>query len=47
MLVATLGGVQMGLDLAGIPHGDGVSAALAYLARASSPSAAPGVPVAV
>jgi alanine-glyoxylate transaminase/serine-glyoxylate transaminase/serine-pyruvate transaminase len=36
MLVATLGGVQMGLDIAGIPHGDGVSAALGYLARASS-----------
>jgi alanine-glyoxylate transaminase / serine-glyoxylate transaminase / serine-pyruvate transaminase len=47
MLVATLGGVQMGLDLAGIPHGDGVSAALAHLARASSPSIAPNVPVAV
>jgi alanine-glyoxylate transaminase/serine-glyoxylate transaminase/serine-pyruvate transaminase len=47
MLAATLGGVQMGLDLAGIPHGDGVSAALASLARASSPSAAPNVPVAV
>ena len=41
MLVATLGGVQMGLDIAGIPHGDGVSAALARLARASSPAAAP------
>jgi alanine-glyoxylate transaminase / serine-glyoxylate transaminase / serine-pyruvate transaminase len=37
MLVATLGGVQMGLDIAGIPHGDGVSAALAHLARASTP----------
>jgi alanine-glyoxylate transaminase/serine-glyoxylate transaminase/serine-pyruvate transaminase len=47
MLVATLGGVQMGLDLAGIPHGDGVSAALAHLARASRPSITPNVPVAV
>jgi alanine-glyoxylate transaminase/serine-glyoxylate transaminase/serine-pyruvate transaminase len=32
MLAGTLCGVQMGLELAGIPHGDGVSAALAYLA---------------
>jgi alanine-glyoxylate transaminase/serine-glyoxylate transaminase/serine-pyruvate transaminase len=36
MLVATLGGVQMGLDLSGIPHGDGVSAALAHLTAARS-----------
>ncbi len=33
MLAGTLCGVQMGLDLAGIPHGDGVSPALAYLAN--------------
>ncbi len=33
MLAATLSGVQMGLDVAGIPHGDGVSPALAYLAN--------------
>jgi alanine-glyoxylate transaminase/serine-glyoxylate transaminase/serine-pyruvate transaminase len=32
MLAGTLCGVQMGLDLAEIDHGDGVSAALAYLA---------------
>jgi alanine-glyoxylate transaminase/serine-glyoxylate transaminase/serine-pyruvate transaminase len=32
MLAGTLCGVQMGLDLAGIAHGDGVSPALAYLA---------------
>lgn len=43
MLVATLGGVQMGLDIAGIPHGDGVSAALAHLARASSPAGTPNL----
>ncbi len=30
MLAGTLSGVQMGLDLAGIAHGDGVSPALAY-----------------
>ncbi len=47
LLVATLGGVQMGLDVAGIPHGDGVSAALAHLVRASHPSGTPKVPVAV
>ncbi|HTJ25861.1 MAG TPA: aminotransferase class V-fold PLP-dependent enzyme [Candidatus Limnocylindria bacterium] len=41
MLVATLGGVQMGLDLAGIPHGDGLSAALAHLtARSTAADAA-------
>jgi alanine-glyoxylate transaminase/serine-glyoxylate transaminase/serine-pyruvate transaminase len=33
MLAGTLSGVQMGLDLAGIAHGDGVSPALAYLAN--------------
>jgi alanine-glyoxylate transaminase/serine-glyoxylate transaminase/serine-pyruvate transaminase len=33
MLAGTLSGVQMGLDLAGIPHGDGVTPALAYLAN--------------
>ena len=37
MLAGTLCGVQMGLELAGIAHGDGVAPALAYLA---SPSAA-------
>jgi alanine-glyoxylate transaminase/serine-glyoxylate transaminase/serine-pyruvate transaminase len=38
MLAGTLCGVQMGLDLAGVTHGDGVGAALAYLA---APSASP------
>jgi alanine-glyoxylate transaminase/serine-glyoxylate transaminase/serine-pyruvate transaminase len=33
MLAGTLAGVQMGLDVAGISHGDGVSPALAYLAN--------------
>jgi alanine-glyoxylate transaminase/serine-glyoxylate transaminase/serine-pyruvate transaminase len=33
MLAGTLSGVQMGLDLAGIPRGDGVTPALAYLAN--------------
>lgn len=33
MLAGTLSGVQMGLDVCGVPHGDGVSAALKYLAR--------------
>jgi alanine-glyoxylate transaminase/serine-glyoxylate transaminase/serine-pyruvate transaminase len=32
MLAGTLCGVQMGLDVAQIPHGDGVAAALGYLA---------------
>lgn len=41
MLVATLGGVQMGLAIAGIPHGDGVSVALTQLAEATTPSALP------
>jgi alanine-glyoxylate transaminase/serine-glyoxylate transaminase/serine-pyruvate transaminase len=36
MLAGTLCGVQMGLELAGIAHGDGVSAALAYLAAPST-----------
>lgn len=36
MLAGTLCGVQMGLELAGIPHGDGVSPALAYLAAPSA-----------
>ena len=31
MLAGTLCGVQMGLDIAGIPHGDGVTPALAHL----------------
>ena len=34
MLAGTLCGVQMGLELAGIPHGDGVTPALASLSRA-------------
>ncbi len=38
MLAGTLCGVQMGLDLAGIDHGDGIAPALAYLA---SPAATP------
>jgi alanine-glyoxylate transaminase/serine-glyoxylate transaminase/serine-pyruvate transaminase len=38
MLAGTLCGVQMGLELAGIAHGDGVSPALAYLA---APAATP------
>jgi alanine-glyoxylate transaminase/serine-glyoxylate transaminase/serine-pyruvate transaminase len=33
MLCGTLCGVQMGLDLAKIPHGDGVSPALAFMAN--------------
>ncbi|HEX3462785.1 MAG TPA: aminotransferase class V-fold PLP-dependent enzyme [Candidatus Elarobacter sp.] len=33
MLAGTLCGVQMGFDLAKIPHGDGVSAALRYLSE--------------
>jgi alanine-glyoxylate transaminase / serine-glyoxylate transaminase / serine-pyruvate transaminase len=40
MLAGTLCGVQMGLDLAGIPHGDGVSPALAYLANPAATAAA-------
>jgi alanine-glyoxylate transaminase / serine-glyoxylate transaminase / serine-pyruvate transaminase len=40
MLAGTLCGVQMGLELAGIPHGDGVTPALAYLA---APAAAPAL----
>jgi len=40
MLAGTLCGVQMGLDLAGIPRGDGVSPALAYLA---APAGAPSL----
>ena len=38
MLAGTLCGVQMGLELAGVAHGDGVTPALAYLA---APAAAP------
>jgi alanine-glyoxylate transaminase / serine-glyoxylate transaminase / serine-pyruvate transaminase len=34
MLAGTLCGVQMGLDVMGIPHGDGVSPALAFLTDA-------------
>jgi alanine-glyoxylate transaminase/serine-glyoxylate transaminase/serine-pyruvate transaminase len=33
MLAGTLCGVQMGLELARIPHGDGVAAALSYLTQ--------------
>ena len=40
MLAGTLCGVQMGLELAKIEHGDGVSAALAFLA---APSTAPAL----
>jgi alanine-glyoxylate transaminase/serine-glyoxylate transaminase/serine-pyruvate transaminase len=40
MLAGTLCGVQMGLELAGIPHGDGVSPALSYLA---TPTVAPAL----
>jgi alanine-glyoxylate transaminase / serine-glyoxylate transaminase / serine-pyruvate transaminase len=40
MLAGTLCGVQMGLELAEIPHGDGVTPALAYLA---APAAAPAL----
>jgi alanine-glyoxylate transaminase/serine-glyoxylate transaminase/serine-pyruvate transaminase len=40
MLAGTLCGVQMGLDLTGIPHGDGVSPALAYLANPAATAAA-------
>jgi alanine-glyoxylate transaminase/serine-glyoxylate transaminase/serine-pyruvate transaminase len=40
MLAGTLCGVQMGLELAGIPHGDGVTPALSYLA---APAAAPAL----
>jgi alanine-glyoxylate transaminase/serine-glyoxylate transaminase/serine-pyruvate transaminase len=36
MLAGTLCGVQMGLDLVGIPRGDGVSAALAYLTETAT-----------
>jgi alanine-glyoxylate transaminase/serine-glyoxylate transaminase/serine-pyruvate transaminase len=38
MLAGTLCGVQMGLELAGVAHGDGVTPALAYLA---APATAP------
>ncbi|GAC1615278.1 MAG: aminotransferase class V-fold PLP-dependent enzyme [Candidatus Elarobacter sp.] len=40
MLAGTLCGVQMGLELEGIPHGDGVSPTLAYLA---APAGAPSL----
>ncbi len=36
MLAGTLSGVQMGLELEGIPHGDGVSPALAFLSSAAA-----------
>lgn len=39
MLAGTLAGVQMGLEVARIPHGDGMSPALAYLAE-TAPTAA-------
>lgn len=37
MLAGTLCGVQMGLELAGIPHGDGVTPALSYLTGTQAP----------
>ena len=40
MLAGTLCGVQMGLESAGIPHGDGVGPALAYL---TAPATAPAL----
>jgi len=40
MLASVLAGVQMGLELSRIPHGDGITPALAYLAQ-TAPSAAP------
>jgi alanine-glyoxylate transaminase/serine-glyoxylate transaminase/serine-pyruvate transaminase len=40
MLAGTLCGVQMGLSLAGVRHGDGVSPALGYLAN---PQGAPAL----
>ena len=43
MLAGTLCGVQMGLELAGIAHGDGVSPALASLAEPSVAPALAGV----
>jgi alanine-glyoxylate transaminase / serine-glyoxylate transaminase / serine-pyruvate transaminase len=41
MLAGTLCGVQMGLDVMGIPHGDGVSAALTFLADPASAEITP------
>jgi alanine-glyoxylate transaminase/serine-glyoxylate transaminase/serine-pyruvate transaminase len=41
MLAGTLAGVQMGLDLRGVPHGDGVTPALAFLARTTVAPLAP------
>ena len=43
MLAGTLCGVQMGLELSGITHGDGVGAALAYLAAPAASPALAGV----
>lgn len=43
MLAGTLAGVQMGLDLRGVPHGDGVSPALAFLARTAALPLTPAV----
>jgi alanine-glyoxylate transaminase/serine-glyoxylate transaminase/serine-pyruvate transaminase len=37
MLAGALCGVQMGLDVTGIPHGDGVSAALSYMSGTEAP----------
>jgi alanine-glyoxylate transaminase/serine-glyoxylate transaminase/serine-pyruvate transaminase len=37
MLAGALCGVQMALDVAGIPHGEGVGAALAYLSGTEAP----------
>jgi alanine-glyoxylate transaminase/serine-glyoxylate transaminase/serine-pyruvate transaminase len=38
MLAGTLCGVQMGLEVAGIPHGDGVTPALAYMSGTQAPA---------
>ncbi|HZO93922.1 MAG TPA: aminotransferase class V-fold PLP-dependent enzyme [Candidatus Baltobacteraceae bacterium] len=43
MLAGALCGVQMGLDVAGIPHGDGVGPALASLAKVASPQGEPAL----
>ena len=43
MLAGALCGVQMGLDVAGIAHGDGVTAALAPLSSVASPQGQPAL----
>ncbi|HYZ16464.1 MAG TPA: aminotransferase class V-fold PLP-dependent enzyme [Candidatus Acidoferrum sp.] len=40
MLAGTLCGVQMGLDLVALPHGDGVAPALTYLSAMTAPQLA-------